>query len=188
MHKILRDTKNLITRIQSTFRMYQIRSTIKEITEMLKTCYGILYYKYNESSAKDVQIIVKYKSNKEQTFGFVYNDILKCHILFLNKNDDINNNKYRFKFIINNKKVIDINFPKECHEGEYYNILDIALLRQKGYISNIVKSDVVRRRYTMPNLDEPIKPILRKYHEHDGLDITPRKRVSFNLTMNHTYL
>jgi hypothetical protein len=171
--------------------MYRIRSTVIEIISMLKNNYGILYYKYNEVTGRDVKMTVKYNNENEETFKFNYNDILKCYILFFNKKSYISNQKYRFYFVINNKKVVDINFVKECYEGELYNILDVSKLKQKGYISNIVKSDgQSRRRYTMPDLEkaEKIKPILRKYHEHDAFDLTPRKRVSFNLTLNNTYL
>ena len=98
---------------------------------MLKNNYCIFYYKYDDKEhliANDVKIKVTYEK-KENIYNFVYNDILKCFLLFINK-DNSKLDNYRFYFIINNRVVIDTNFPRELNnDGNYYNILDLRIFK-----------------------------------------------------------
>jgi hypothetical protein len=188
--KIINDVRYYSIKIQSYYRMKRVQNDIKEIFEMLKHNYCIFYYICEDKKhliAHDVKIKIIYEK-KDRIYNFVYNDILKCFLLFINK-DNCKLEKYRFYFLINDRVVIDTNFPREYNiDGNYYNILDVRILNEKGYINNILKRELIlKRKYTDPflKIDNYLKPILKKSHDHL---VSPQKRVSFNLSLNNTYL
>jgi hypothetical protein len=208
--KILHDFRNFITKIQKIIKGIFVRKSIQELLKMFKTNYTIMYYKNNEAhkqalTPKSVEIRVRVDEGTTRTLRFDYNKFLKCFLLFMSKDTDYEEH-YLFSFRINGNDIIDINFPSEYGpDGKLYNVLNFKHLKENGYISN-VKTDkyltLPKRKLTCPDFlhrkssmdssesSSAMRSILKRSSDNGlrGAICNNKKKVSFNLRLNHSYL
>jgi hypothetical protein len=183
-----------IVKIQKTVRMYFCKKSVRCILNLKKNNWGIFYYPQIEVRSVKINLDLDFKF---QEIKLNYNRILKCFYFFLKKNDYFQR-FYKFYFIINNKALIDMNFENIVFpNGKIYNILDVELIKSKGYLSNFHEQELKFcppvRTATTPDIRpnktaqlfnrNNIKSILKK-NSLDDYAIKKRK-VSFNLALQY---
>jgi hypothetical protein len=208
--QILQERNSCAVKIQKIYKSYMVKKDIKKIIKMKNENYTIFYYKNTDSCCpiglepKTVKILVtQVKSSK--IIYFTYNKFLQCFLLFIKKIGSYNR-KYLINFIINEKTIVDTNFPTQYNKetGKYFNILDFHQLNSRGYLSNIkspcdtmsensYKRVPLKRRSTYPGLNElkfnqeislmSINPILKKSLENESK--SPKRQVNINLLINY---
>jgi hypothetical protein len=196
IRKIVLARLKCVQKIQKTVRMYLCKKSVYCILNLKKNNWGIFYYPESEVKTVKINLDLDYKF---QAIKLNYNRILKCFYFFLKKHDYFKK-FYKFNFIINNKALIDMNFENIIFpNGKIYNILDLELIRSKGYLTNFyeVKQELKFcqpvRTVTTPDIrpnrsvqlfkTNNTKSILKK-NSFDDFTIKKRK-VSFNLASQY---
>jgi hypothetical protein len=196
IRKIVLARLKCVQKIQKTVRMYLCKKSVCCILNLIKNNWGIFYYPESELKSVKIKLDLDYRF---QEIKLNYNRILKCFYFFLKKHDYFKK-FYKFNFIINNKALIDMNFENIIFpNGKIYNILDLELLRSKGYLTNFneVKQELKFcqpvRTFTTPDMrpsssvqlikTNNTKSILKK-NSFDDFTIKKRK-VSFNLASQY---
>jgi hypothetical protein len=168
LKKILRERRAALIKIQKNVRRFIVSSNINRVLRMMNKNYAIFYYKIK--IAKEIINIRNVKIIFEETKGtwttcriysMEFNKYLNCFILYIKKLDYAKR-KYKFNFIVNTKVMVDMNFETfSSPEGKFYNILDMTLLKNKGYLSNINEKNDYHgiynpgRKLSMPILNYP---------------------------------
>lgn len=168
LKKILRERRLAGIYIQKNVRRFFVRFSIRRVLKMMKRNYAILYYRIkmpkDSISIKSVKIIFEETKGtwvECRIYSMEFNKYLDCFILYIKKLDYAKR-KYKFNFIVNNKVLVDMNFETcSSQDGKFNNILNLTLLKSKGYLSNIFeKNDFYGiynrgRKLTMPTLNYP---------------------------------